>query len=355
MGRGPPQGGAAGKDTAIRGPGRGVSDITVNTSTKLVPDGLAEMIEAGVSAREDRIVKVRSLAREKSPFACLFPAEVVTANFEHGEKRQFFLKHLGPEEADHPEKQCRDREPRVYRDFFQAPELPVPAYYASRWNNDSGRIEVLLEHIDDWNLKYHELEHWYTAARCLADLHLHFYHHRDRLLSCDFLLRFDGIYLQDWADRAQAAVQEHAPALAARLGKITRRYEKVSRTLAAQPATLVHNDLSPKNVIARRSTTPARICFVDWEMCGVGCGLLDLVHLKYGLEPAAGERMVAAYFNPLEGTPLAPREGGPRRKTLAACELAKTVYRLAYCEVWQLPLERVTEWVTQSEEWFSEI
>src|SRR5213593_4697291 len=221
----------------------------MNASTKLAEDGLAEMIEAALLAREERTVKVLSLSREKSPFACLFPAEVVTADFEHGERQQFFLKHLGPEEADHPEKQCRDREPRVYRDFFQTRELPVPAYYASRWNNTSGRIEVLLEHIDDWNLKYHELEHWYTAARRLADLHLHFYRHSDRLLSCDFLLRFDGVYLQEWADRAHAAVHEHAPALAPRLEKITRHYEKVSKTLAAQPPTLVHNDLSPKNVI----------------------------------------------------------------------------------------------------------
>jgi hypothetical protein len=327
----------------------------VSASTRLVEDGLAAMIEAAVSPREERTVKIRSLARENSPFACLFPAEVVTATFESGEERRFFLKQLGLEEADQPDKQDREREARVYRELFQTPELPVPGYFASQWNEASGRLELLLEYIDDWNLKYHELTHWYTAARRLADLHLHFHRCRNRLATCGFLLRFDGAYLQGWADRAQAAVRAHAPAVAPRLERITTRYGRVARTLAAQPATLVHNDLAPKNVIADRSTTPARICFVDWEMCGVGCGLLDLVHLKYGLEPAADERMLATYFDALAGTPLAPAPGARRQQALAACELAKTVYRLAYCKVWQLPLERVTEWVTQSEEWFAQL
>jgi aminoglycoside phosphotransferase (APT) family kinase protein len=107
----------------------------------------------------------------------------------------------------------------------------------------------------------------------------------------------------------------------------------------------VHNDLAPKNVIVDRSTEPARICFVDWEMAGVGCGLLDLVDLKYGLDDASDQRMCAAYRDAIGDCDVLPRRGSECRRLFAACELHKTLYRLAFGENWGVSTERRTEWV----------
>jgi len=119
--------------------------------------------------------------------------------------------------------------------------------------------------------------------------------------------------------------------------------------LAEQPPTLVHNDLAPKNVIADTSTGPGRTCIVDWEMAGVGCGLMDLAHLTYGLPPREAERMLDLYGEELSGTGLLPA-GDERRRLLASCQLHGALYRLAHAEVWRLPLERVGEWIADSEE-----
>jgi hypothetical protein len=264
-----------------------------------------------------------------------------------------FLKHLGSEQADHPDKQRRDREVRVYEELLGGQAgLPVAAYYGSRPNRETGRREVFLEFVDDWNLTDHHLEHWFTAARRLAGLQAHFAGRAEELCACDFLLRLDRQYLCDWAGRALTAVRRESPGLAGELAGVVERYGDVAEMIARQPPTLVHNDLAPKNVLADRSTSPARICFVDWEMAGVGCGVLDLVHLKHGLGPADDREMCAAYCGELEGSGLLPADVREREGLFAACELHQTLYRLAHLREWAVPLATAAQWVAEARELF---
>jgi aminoglycoside phosphotransferase (APT) family kinase protein len=293
-------------------------------------------------------IKAAGLRRRASPFATLFPAEVVTLVLETGEEVSFFVKHLGPEQADHPEKQCRDREPRVYAELLGGEGLPVPRYYGSRWNEATKRREVFLEYIDDWDLRYQGLEHWFTAARRLARLHAHFASRAGRLFACDFLLRLDAGQLGRWAGPALEVVAGQSAGLAAELARVADAYGRACHLLGEQPVTLVHNDVAPKNVLADRAHRPARICFVDWEMAGVGCGLLDLVDLKYGLDPVNDQKMRAAYCDELAGAGLLPATGPELDRLFAACELHRTVYRLAFSKAWRLPPERVARWVAEA-------
>ena len=292
-----------------------------------------------------RPVQVVALRREPIPVPSLFPAEVLSIVLADGRELALFVKHLGPEQADHPDKQRRDREVRIYEELLRDPGLPVARYYGSRWNAATRRHEVYLEYVADWSLKYTEVEHWFTAARRLAQLHAQFAARAERLLACDFLLRLDAPYFQAWADRALAAVARHCPELAPDLARVVGAYDRAAGVLADQPITLVHNDLAPKNVVADRSHTPARICVVDWEMAGAGCGLLDLVHLKHGLDRADDERLRAVYSAELVGTGLLPASAGELEWLLAACELHQTMCRLTYSAQWQVPHERVAQWV----------
>ena len=98
-----------------------------------------------------------------------------------------------------------------------------------------------------------------------------------------------------------------------------------------------------------------RICFIDWEMAGVGCGLLDLVHLKYGLDPPNDKKMCETYCAELTGTGLIPSNQQDLKILLAACELHKTVYRLAHSKIWELPIETVSQWVFESKRFLSQL
>lgn len=323
------------------------------SDSSLTEQHFQDTVEACLTRALGEPVRVRCMKRAPSPYATLFPAEIVSLELADGRQMSLFVKHLGAEQADHPDKQCRDREIRIYEALLRDEGLPVIRYYGSTWDDATKRHALFLEYVDDWNLKYQSIEHWLTAARRLAHLHAHFASQPERLRAGDFLLRFDAAYFHAWADRALACVAEQSASLAAGLEGVVSRYDRVAQMLAGQPVTLVHSDLSPKNVIADRSCSPARICFVDWEMAGMGCGLLDLVHLKYGLDPVNDGQMCTAYCGELAGTGLLPASPDALKRLFAGCELHKTLYRLARSRTWQLPITRVAEWVADAERFLS--
>jgi Ser/Thr protein kinase RdoA (MazF antagonist) len=303
-------------------------------------------VEGLVSAHLGAPGGAHVISREPSPFARRSPAEVVTVQVDDGTTLRVFLKRVRREVAGHPDKLRRDREPLVYRLLLAGRELPVPTFYGAGWDPASGRHDVLLEHIDGWSLKYRSVEHWVTAARSLALLHAHFAARAETLERADFLLRLDGDYLAAWAERAFAAVRSMSPALERRLRQAVGGLRDLADQIGREPLTLVHNDLAPKNVVADTSTTPARICFVDWEMAGAGCGLHDLAHLTHGFDARERRLLTSAYWE--EMARMQPIESESERcRVLAACELHNALYRLAHIHDWRLGREPVERWIDE--------
>jgi hypothetical protein len=290
--------------------------------------------------------RVVSLSRRPSQFATLSPAEVLTVSLNDGRTLDLFLKRACLTQADHPDKQCASREARVYETLLRDEGLPVVRCYGWRGDVAGTRRELLLEYIDAWSLRYHALEHWFTAARRLAGLHGHFAEQPDRLAASGFLLRFNAEYFRAWAQRAVAAVAEVSRPLSRRLMPIVEGNDRPVRLLASAPRTLVHNDLSPQNVLADPSVDPARVALVDWELGGVGCGLLDLAHLMYGLAVDDVRRMCDAYR---EAWPAAAGPPSAFDDVLAACQLQKVLYRLARWNAWRVPVAQVAKWVGEAE------
>jgi aminoglycoside phosphotransferase (APT) family kinase protein len=248
-----------------------------------------------------------------------------------------FGKRLAPQ--DHPDKRRRDREPLVYRHLLAARGLPVVGFQDARWDPGSGSWGLVLEHIDDLDLRYQGLEHWITAARRLGELHAHFAARRPELERADFLLRLDGAYFEAWAARAVAAARAVSTGHGRAAGRALHAHRDVVRAVLRAPPTLVHNDLAPKNVIAHTAATPARICIVDWEMAGVGCGLLDLAHLAHGLGAPDATRLRDAYASGLGCT------AGELDGLLAACGYLNAVYRLAHVCEWGIQAVEVRRWI----------
>jgi hypothetical protein len=310
--------------------------------------------EASLRAAVRRVVKaevggsvhVVSVRSEASRFATSSPVQVVTVDLGDGSRIRLFVKRLGPDPSGHPDKARPDREPLVYRRLLAGRGLPAPGFYGSDHSRGSRQEVLFLEHIDDWNLRYHGLDHWNSAARALARLHTHFACRQEDLDDADFLLRLDSTYFRAWALRALEAVGAASPVLRRRLELALRGHDEISRLLTEQPRTLVHNDLAPKNVIADTSAAPARILFVDWEMAGAGCGLLDLAHLKHGLEGREERDLCTVYQDELRRLGMA-YDPDEFRRLLAACDLQNTLYRLAHIRAWGLAVETVDLWVEE--------
>ena len=291
---------------------------------------------------------VSSITRRASEFATPYRAEVLNVAALDGRHTMIFVKEAARQLPDHPDKSAADRELLTYSQVLAPHRLPVPVYLGGSTDEATGRTTLFLEYVDDWNLRYHDLGYWYSAAARLGDLHRAFVDDPARLDGAGFLPLFDVDWHREWAERALASLTDVSRELAARLAVVVSGYDAVADVLLEQPRTLVHNDLAPKNVIADRRQQPARICFVDWEMAGLGCGLLDLAQLTYGLGPSAVERMHEAYFRSIAGSPLAPRDSRSRDRLLAACELQRSMTRLWRNHVWQKPIGVVAGWVSEA-------
>jgi Ser/Thr protein kinase RdoA (MazF antagonist) len=211
------------------------------------------------------------------------------------------------------------------------------------------RWALLLEYIDAWSLKYYDLPQWAGAVRRLADLHAHFAAQPARLSRCDALLRFDADYFRAWAQRALDAAARCAADLGRRLEPVVHESGIAAEFIVSMPPTLVHNDLSPKNVLLDRSQEPSTVAFVDWEMAGIGCGLLDLAHLTYGLDAAGVRWLCDAYRTAWSGPVPLPANDSEFGRPFASCQLHKTLYRLARWEAWRVPPARVAQWVSEAE------
>jgi aminoglycoside phosphotransferase (APT) family kinase protein len=299
-------------------------------------DGLRSLVEEAVAGGLREGARVASVASEPSPFAGRSPAEVVSVGFEDGASVRLFVKRLRPDA--HPDKRRRDREPAVYRELLAGRGLPAPRCYAARPDGLAGGWALVLEHVDGWSLKYHGLEQWTVAAGRLGELHAHFAGRADDLAAAGFLLRLDAAHFAGWAERAVRAAGAVSADLGRAAARALRAHDEAARLVAAQPPTLVHNDLAPKNVMADTAASPARIAIVDWEMAGVGCGLLDLAHLAHGLSAPEARRMLEAYA---DGRGAGLPRGGELDRLVAACELLNGVHRLAHAREWGLAPARV--------------
>jgi len=232
-------------------------------------------------------MQISMFSRKKNPRSTKFPTELLYIETLDNRKVSLFLKHLYHEDSQFSGKadlygvDDPYHEIRVYNEFLNDGTLPVPRYYGSIWNDAIQKHHLFLENVNGKMLKHREVNYWYKAARALARMHAYFAPKAAKLSQGGFFLTFDTAYYQAWADRALTSTAKESKDLLSRLHTAINGFDYIAELLAKQPHTLVHNDLSSKNVIVDTSDSKARIVFVDWESAGVGFGLIDLIHLKY--------------------------------------------------------------------------
>lgn len=316
---------------------------------------LSHCLEALLAKALRRPVGIEHLRREPGQFVTGFPSEILHLSLHGGEELSIFLKYFDFEIANNPDRSCQEREIEIYQELLGEDNLPAVKCYGSRWNAVTRKQELFLEYLSDWRLEWQKFEHWPTAARRLAHLHAHFRTRAEKLNRCGFLLRLDDAYFRRWIDQALDVVATYDGSFVGDLMPVARSYDRVVELLVNQPLTLVHNDASPQNILVDASRNPARICIVDWEMAGIGPGLVDLAFLKYGFDPARDEVLCDAYRAGLSEVSITPPAQREFQRQLAACEMHRVVYLLAGSQSWKSPKENVVEWVAEARQLISKL
>ncbi len=291
---------------------------------------------------------------ERRPYryATSAPLEEVRLVLDGGEEALLILKDmardrlLGDAPAAKPEFLYEPRrEARTYRAILASAGIGPRCFAAVE---REGRCWILIEKapgVELWQVG--DMDVWAGVARWLGGFHGRFSKSPEELRKANpYLLDYSSGWFRSWRDRARAALERASDPRAAALGEALGRYEAVLTALASLPRSLVHGELYPSNVLVDPESTPRRVYPVDWEMAGVGPGLLDLAALAGGYGEAERRPLAEAYAEGLAESgatvPAALEEG------LAACRMHLAMQWLGWAEGWRPPPEHAHDWLGEA-------
>jgi aminoglycoside phosphotransferase (APT) family kinase protein len=237
------------------------------------------------------------------------------------------------------------REIAVYRDVLDPSGMSVPRYRGAFVDADCGRNWLFLERIRGEPLwQRDEVAVWRAAARWLARLHSSFAGGTTGISRR--LLRYDPHYFRLWLARARRFVRwpESLAAGHRDFDWLAARTLDALEWLSTQPATLVHGEFYPSNVMVETPSGRPRIRPVDWEMAGLGPGLLDLAALTSGAWSSTDrEALTRAYREalPVEMRPSA----ATLRRGVERCRLLLAVQWLGWSQDWTPPTHHAQDWL----------
>ncbi len=289
---------------------------------------------------------VASLERRPHPYRTSFPLEDLDVVVNDGGRIAVVFKDLGLDRMEESARVVKEsglhepsREIEAYR-LLDGAGLGTPTLYGVV--DEPGRHWLFVELVAGVPLwQVGERDVWEAAAEWLAGLHARFLGMAPGARSA--LLVRDRAHSREALRRAIG--QASGPARVV-LERIDAGYDKVLDGLERLPPTLVHGDFHASNVLVDGSRTPPRIAPADWEMAGIGPGLLDLASLVAGRWSEADRlAMVTAYSEAASGRP-------PDREFLAdleRCRLHNAMGLLALSPRWRPPSEHAHDWLGEAE------
>jgi aminoglycoside phosphotransferase (APT) family kinase protein len=300
--------------------------------------------------------EIVALERRPYRYATSAPLEEIRVRTDDGTETLLILKDLlrdrllcearasKPEFLHEPR-----RELETYRRVL-APAGVGPRAFAVVDDARDGRQWLLLEKVPGVELwQVGELSIWGQVAAWLGAFHAHF---GDRLAAVreanPHLLQHSPASYRTWCDRARAALLESADLRAPDLIEVLDGYDEVVETLASLPRTFVHGELYPSNVLVVVAEGSVGVYPVDWEMAGIGPGLVDVAALVGGWDAPERERLEAAYLQGLTDA------GGLRpgkedlKAGVSSCRLYLALQWLGWARGWQPPREHAHDWLGEA-------
>jgi hypothetical protein len=313
-----------------------------------------------VLSRQDSMGEVVGLSRQPYRYATSAPLEELHVETADGAKLDLIFKDLSRERLLGEAAATKpgflhqpERELDTYRRVL-APEGIGPRCFAAV--AEPTRYWLLIEKVPGVELwQIGELAVWEEVARWLGGFHSGFANRLDEVRAANpHLLELSAQWFSSWSLRARERLGESEDPRAASLGKALQDYERVAAALAALPRTFVHGELYPSNVMVVRGT-PLRICPVDWEMAGIGPGLIDLAALVGGWEEAERHRLIAAYVTGSEISAGEAPEPSTVEDDLARCRLHLALQWLGWSADWRPPPEHAHDWLGEAEQLADEL
>ena len=243
---------------------------------------------------------VRHLRREPWAYTSSFPLETITVTLAGGDTLRLILKHLSPRVAPEAMRRAKpafvvdpQREIEVYR------RLLVPLGIGPRLFGVGNKAEaqtywLLMEHIAGREMyQIGSRGCWEAVAKWLAIFHQRTASFARESAGALRLIEYDAHWYTQWMDRALRFAGSSYERM--RVEWLARRYSRVVDKLASLPATIIHGEFYPSNVLIGDASCGSEIYAIDWEMAARAPALIDLAALTVGWTDDDQHAIIAAY------------------------------------------------------------
>jgi hypothetical protein len=228
------------------------------------------------------------LKREPSGSISRLFNEIVTCRLADGSLRRLLLKRGAPDSDPTRGHRAGPRyEAEVYRRVLEPLRTSAPRFHASNTDPATGETTLLIDYIADaTTLAHAELETVRHAARWIGAFH-RLNESRVPVLR-GAITEYDAAYYLGWMRRTLAFTRNmYLPWLP----EVCRCFEAVIGELLAAPATIIHGEYYPLNILVSGEV----IAPVDWETAAIAAGEIDLASLAEGWGDEEREVLAAEY------------------------------------------------------------
>jgi hypothetical protein len=312
----------------------------------------------GVATEELRAVLELSLGRpivdlrrQQSPYASSFPLEDVWVRTNDGVELALILKDLSPVQAEQMKPSLvfnPRREVEAYRSMLDSRTLGTARCYAAVADATRERYWLVLEKVQGVELyQVGDLAVWQAAARWLAQIHIGLARVAALPDQPDFLLHHSVAFYRVWPARAMAHAR--SPEQFEALSWLAARHDQIVDRLMTLPVTIIHGEYYASNIVVQLLASGIRVCPIDWEMVGLGPGLMDLAALTAGSwSDAARLALTEAYRDGVAnlGGHLQPVD--EFQVALDCCRLQLALQWLGWSAAWQPPPAHAQDWLAEA-------
>jgi len=317
------------------------------------PSDLEGVVSDALTTFFGRTCVVSTLRREPYAFSTSYALSVLEVELADGTGVTMILKDLSDSGMLRDARASKPaflyeplREIETYRSILGRAKLGTATCYGAVTDQANGSYWLLLERVAGRELwQVGELEAWQDAARWLARLHGGVEVTTAAQVN-PHLLEYDAAFYRRWWERARcfSAEADSRDAVAV----VSAGLETALEGLAQMPRCFVHGEFYPSNVIVGEPGGVRRICPVDWEMAGIGSGLLDLAALIAGWEDEQRLSLARSYLAALTMDRRWPPEEGEFLRLLRCCELYLAVQWVGWSQRWTAPPEHARDWLGEA-------
>ena len=324
-----------------------ISESTVNT------EELRCVLEQLLRQHFQSPVTVLSIERTPSQYHSSFPIEELKVTLDNGSHLNVIFKNLSdgallenardakPEFIRNPR-----REIEVYEKLLSQENLGTAIFYGAVADNHPNRFWLFLEEAPGVELyQVGDLSLWQEAARWLGRMHGRFADRTSDLERHSHLLNRDANFFWMWIRRAEEFERnDSSPQHRALIKRLVSGFDKVIAKLNTLPATFIHGEFYASNVLIDERGEGVRVCPVDWEMAGIGPGLIDLAALVSGNWREDERSAIAKAYHSVAHPDELPTNLEEFLTALDYCRLALAVQWLGWSPGWIPPVEHRHDW-----------